>query len=121
MNATKPQLDNLVAFLEAALPKLLPGEKIRTENGIVYGAGDGVTIQETEIERKTIAGPRKFPGWTVSVRWYIPSTQWEPADCDEHEVGQYPSWSQAAEAFLLEIFRDRINGEFERLSRPDFS
>jgi hypothetical protein len=121
MNATNTQLDNLVAFLEAALPKLLPGEKIRTENGIVYGAGDLVTIQETEIERPSIAGPRKFPGWTVSVVHYIPSTQWEPADCDEHEVGQYPSWTQAAEAFLLEIFKDRIESEFQRLSNPDFS
>jgi len=121
MNATNTQLDNLVAFLEAALPKLLPGEKIRTENGIVYGAGDFVTIQQTEIERPSIVGPRKFPGWTVSVMHYIPSTQWEPAYCDEREIGQYPSWTQAAEAFLVEIFRDRINGEFERLSRPDFS
>lgn len=121
MNATKPQLDNLVAFLEAALPKLLPGEKIRTENGIVYGAGDGVTIQETEIERPTIAGTKTFPGWSVSTWHTTHYTQWDPPDVEEKEIGQYPSWSQAAEAFLVEIFRDRINGEFERLSRPDFS
>jgi hypothetical protein len=120
MNATT-QLDSLVAFLEAALPKLLPGEKIRTENGIVYGAGDSVTIQETEIERPSIVGPKKFPGWSVSTWHYIPSTQWEPADCDEREVGQYPSWIQAAEAFLVEIFRDKISREEERMSRPDFS
>jgi hypothetical protein len=121
MNATS-QLDKLVAFLEQALPKLLPGEKIRVEDGIVYGAGDAVTIQEGEFERNTIAGPRKFPGWTVSVMHYIPSTQWEPADCDEREVGAYPSWTQAAEAFLMEIFKDRIEGEFQRQSSPeDFS
>jgi hypothetical protein len=113
MNATS-QLDKLVAFLEQALPKLLPGEKIRVEDGIVYGAGDSVTIQETKIERKTIVGPKKFPGWTVSTWHYIPSTQWEPADCDEHEVGSYPSWTQAAEAFLVEIFKDRIDRELER-------
>jgi hypothetical protein len=113
MNATS-QLDRLVSFLERALPNLLPGEKIRVEDGIVYGAGDSVTIQEGEFERKTIAGPRKFPGWTVSVMHHIPSTQWEPADCDEHEVGAYPSWTQAAEAFLMEIFRDRIDRELER-------
>jgi hypothetical protein len=118
MNATS-QLDQLVLFLEAALPKLLPGEKIRVENGIVYGGGDFVTIQETEIERPTIAGPRKFPGWSVSTWHYIPSTRWEPADVDEKEVGQYPSWTQAAEAFLVELFRDKVENEFQRASKPD--
>jgi hypothetical protein len=111
MNATNTQL---VAFLEQALPKLLPGETIRFEDGIVYGAGDYVTIQETDIERKTIAGTKLLPGYTVSVMHYIPSTQWEPADCDEHEVGSYPNWKQAAEAFLIEIFRDKIHRELER-------
>jgi len=117
MNATS-QLDKLVAFLEQALPKLLPGEKIRVEDGIVYGGGDFVTIQETEIERKTIVGPKNFPGWTVSTWHYIPSTQWEPADCDEKEVGQYPSWTQAAEAFLVELFKDKIEDEVQRASNP---
>jgi hypothetical protein len=119
MNNTS-QLDKLVSFLEKALPNLLPGEKIRVEDGIVYGAGDSVTIQETEIERNTIVGPKKFPGWTVSVIHYIPSTQWEPADCDEHEIGAYPSWFQAAEAFLVEIFRDKIRREEERQSDIEF-
>lgn len=116
MNATNTQLDNLVRFLNEALPRLLPGETIEVRDGIVYGAGDAVTIQEAEVERKTIAGPKTFPGWSVSTWHYIPSTQWEPADCDEREVGSYPSWIQAAEAFLVEIFRDRINREEERQS-----
>jgi len=121
MNTTS-QLDKLVSFLEQALPKLLPGEKIRVEDGIVYGAGNYVTIQEGEVERETIVGTETFPGWSVSVMHYIPSTQWEPADCDEREVGAYPCWTQAAEAFLMEIFKDRIEGEFQRQSSPeDFS
>jgi hypothetical protein len=115
MNATS-QLDSLVAFLNEALPRLLPGETIRVEDGIVYGAGDAVTIQETEIERKTILGPQKFPGWSIS-RWnYIPSTQWEPADVQEEEIGTYNGWLQAASAFLIELFSHRINAEEERQS-----
>lgn len=104
MNATS-QLDDLVAFLNEALPRLLPGETIRVEDGIVYGADDAVTTQETE-----------FPGWSVSTWHYILRRK---GGRPQHIMGsrrQYPSWIQAANAFLVEIFRDKVDREKERQS-----
>lgn len=76
----------------------------------------GVTISTEERAKVGLFGPHAETIYVVTYAVGIPQTQWEPADVDIVDVGQYTSPAEAVEAALGVVIAHRVQAYQDRLA-----
>jgi hypothetical protein len=119
--AHESQLKEIVAYLEKALDRVLPGEKFHVRDGVVWGACESVSIEPVVVETKRIGETREVAGWSVGIVTYSAGTRWEPPDCDVNEVGEFSSWRQAAGKFIESVFQLRLADTDQAIADDEYA
>jgi len=114
-------LGKIVAFVEKVTDSLLPGEKITVQDGAIWGYYNSVSLEPAVVEVQSIARVTEVSGWTVTTWKQTSGSYWEPADVDDHTVGEFTNWKTAAAVFLKTIFDMRVDDEIQGLCDTEYA
>jgi hypothetical protein len=121
-------LSKIVAFVEKVTDSLLPttggGFPLRPaviRDGAIWGYYNSVSLEPAVVEVQSIARVTEVSGWTVTTWKQTSGSYWEPADVDDHTVGEFTNWKTAAAVFLKTIFDMRVDDEIQGLCDTEYA
>lgn len=114
-------LSKIVAFLDKIAGSILPGEKVAMRDGAIWGYHNSVSLEPAVVEVQSIARVTEVSGWTVTTWKQTCGSYWEPADVDDHTVGEFTTEYAAAAVFLKTIFDMRVDDEIQGLCDTEYA